>query len=390
MNSQPKIDSASAQALPFVGADSRRSLRRQLAKAGLLFWVCLVAPTVVAFIYFGVVATDVYVSESRFVVRSPKKPAASGLGVLLESTGFGNASDEVRAAQGYILSRDGLRAVEVDQLARRAWQNDRIFLLNRFDPFGFDGSFEDLFVYYLEKVSADYDRETGISTLTVRAFSASDAQAINRRLLERAEALVNQLNDRSQDDLVRYAQREVTDAQAKARQAAQELASYRNQAGVIDPERQASVQLQMISKLQDELIGARMQLRQLSVAAKDNPQIPLLKIRIAGLDDAIHEQMGAVAGGKRSLSAAAAQYQRLQLEREFADRQLALALATLQDAKNDARRQRAYVERIAQPSLPDQAMEPRRFRGIVSTILIGLVIWGVLSMLLAGVREHNE
>lgn len=355
-----------------------------------MFWLCVVTPTTLAIVYFGVLASDVYISESQFVVRSPKKPSVSGLGVLLGSTGFSNASDEVRAAQGYILSRDGLRALEKDRLARRAWRNDGVFILNRFDPFGFESSFEDLFLYYQGKVGADYDRETGITALTVRAFSAADAEAINRRLLERAEALVNQLNDRSQGDLVRYAEREVVEAQAKARVAALALASYRNRAGVIDPERQATVQLQMISKLQDELIGARMQLLQLAAAAGQNPQIPLLKVRIAGLQNAIAEQMGVVAGGSGSLSAAAAQYQRLQLEREFADRQLAASLATLQDARNDARRQRAYVERIAQPSLPDDAMEPRRIRGILSALIAGLVAWGVLSMLLAGVREHKD
>lgn len=391
MNPHPTIDPDTSVALVPAGrGGAALRLRRWLSGAGLLFWLCVVVPTGVALLHFGLLASDVYVSESRFVVRSPKKPTVPGLGALLGSTGLATAGDEVRAAQGYIMSRDGLRALEADGLARRAWGNDRIFLADRFDPFGLDSSAEELFVYYQDKVAAAYDRETGITTLTVRAYSARDAEAINRRLLQRAEALVNQLNDRSQDDMVRFAQREVGEAQGKARSAALALAAYRNRAGVIDPERQATVQLQMISKLQDEMIGARMQLLQLTAAANQNPQIPLLKIRIAGLQRAIAEQMGAVAGGSGSLSAAAAQYQRLQLEREFSDRQLAAALATLQDARNEARRQRAYVERVAQPSLPDDAMEPRRIRSILSVLIAGLVAWGVLSMLLAGVREHKD
>ena len=391
MNSQPKIDPDTSAALGLPGpGGALGAMRRWVSSARMLFWLCVAAPTSLSMLYFGLLASDVYVSESRFVVRSPKKPAASGLGVLLQSTGFANASDEVRAAQGYIQSRDGLRALEVDGLARRAWYNDGIFLLDRFDPLGFDNSFEELFLYYDKKVSAEFDSETGITTLTVRAFSPRSAEVINRRLLESAEALVNQLNDRSQGDLVRYAEREVAEAQGKARSAGLALASYRNRSGVIDPERQATVQLQMISKLQDELIGARLQLVQLATAADQNPQIPLLKVRISGLQRAINEQMGAVAGSGSSLSAAATQYQRLQLEREFADRQLAAALAAKQEALNEARRQRAYVERIAQPSLPDTAMEPRRIRGMLATVSIGLVVWGVLSMLLAGVREHKE
>jgi capsular polysaccharide transport system permease protein len=49
-----------------------------------------------------------------------------------------------------------------------------------------------------------------------------------------------------------------------------------------------------------------------------------------------------------------------------------------------------YLERIVQPNKPDMALEPRRMRSIFSTFIIGLVAWGILSMLLAGVREHQD
>jgi capsular polysaccharide transport system permease protein len=40
--------------------------------------------------------------------------------------------------------------------------------------------------------------------------------------------------------------------------------------------------------------------------------------------------------------------------------------------------------------LPDVAQEPHRLRGILATFVLGLVAWGILSMLLAGVREHQD
>jgi capsular polysaccharide transport system permease protein len=35
-------------------------------------------------------------------------------------------------------------------------------------------------------------------------------------------------------------------------------------------------------------------------------------------------------------------------------------------------------------------MEPRRIRGVVTTFLLGLVLWGVLALVVAGVREHVD
>jgi BexC/CtrB/KpsE family polysaccharide export inner-membrane protein len=167
------------------------------------------------------------------------------------------------------------------------------------------------------------------------------------------------------------------------------MARFRNAYGVVDPEQQAKVQLEMISKLQDELIGARMQLLQLRQMAPENPQIPILTTRVQGLSREIDAQMGRVAGGRRSLSANAVEYERLELDRQVADRRLAAAMNSLQEAQSESRRKQAYVERISQPSLADDPAEPRRLRSIFATFILGLVAWGILRLLLAGVREHH-
>ena len=49
-----------------------------------LFWSAVVLPTLAAIVYFGFIAADVYISESRFVVRSPERQTASPLGMLLK------------------------------------------------------------------------------------------------------------------------------------------------------------------------------------------------------------------------------------------------------------------------------------------------------------------
>ena len=362
---------------------------RVFSRVDRLFLLTVVAPTALAILYFGLFASDVYVSESQFVVRSPDKPAASGLGVLLKSAGFSNAGDEIFAAHDYVQSRDALKELNRNDAVANAYGNSGVSIFDRFNPLGLDGSFEDLYDYYRSKVRVDYATTSSITTLTVRAFTARDAERFNRQLLERSEELVNRLNNRGRSDLVRFATEEVVEAKIAAREAALSLARFRNASGILDPEKQATLQLQMVSKLQDELIGARTQLQQLRAMAPENPQIPILETRISSLSREIDEQLGLVAGNRKSLSNSAAQYQRLELEREFADRRLAAAMNSLEEARNEARRKQAYVERIVQPSLPDEAKEPRRLRGIFATFILGLVAWAILTMLIAGIREHH-
>lgn len=364
-------------------------IRKAVGRVDRLFLLVVALPTALAVLYFGFLASDVYVSQSQFVVRSPDKPKVTGLGALLDSAGFSTAGEEIFAAHEYVRSRDALRALNKDGAVERAYGRDEIFLLDRFNPLGGNGSFEDLYDYYVGKVGVQYAPTSSITTLTVRAFTPEEAHRLNRQLLLLSEELINRLNSRGRTDLVRFAAQEVQEAEEDARIAALELARFRNEQGIIDPERQATVQLQMVSKLQDELIGARNQLLQLRAMAPENPQIPILQVRINGLSREIDEQLGRVAGNRRSLSATAAQFQRLELERQFADRRLAAAMTSLEEARNEARRKQAYVERIVQPSLPDEAQLPRRLRGILATLVLGLVAWAIARMLLAGIREHH-
>ena len=365
------------------------TLRARLARADKLFLLAVVLPTLSAILYFGFFASEVYISEAQFVVRSPDKQATSGLGVLLKSTGFSNAGDEVYIAQDYVKSRDALHALNKKGEVERAFTRDNVSIFDRFDPVGLSGTFEDLYEFYQGKVAVAYDSTSSIATLRVRAFTPEDAYLINRQLLGLAEGLINRLNTRGRNDVVQFAATEVQDAQIAARNAAVALAAFRNTHGVVDPEEQAKAQLQMITNLQDQLIGARVQLQQLRQMAPENPQVPILETRIASLQQQINQQSGQVAGGRRSLSQTAVQYERLELERQYADRRLAAAMNSLQDAEDEARRKQAYVERIAEPSLPDEAAEPRRLRGILATLVLGLVIWGILKLLVAGVREHH-
>lgn len=362
---------------------------RRMSRSSVLFLATVVIPTLAAILYFGLFASNVFLSESQFVVRSPDKPQTTGLGAVLETAGF-SSGDEIYSAQAFVQSRDALTAINRNEAFRQAYTRPTIFFLDRFDPTGWFGSFEDLYYYYRGKVAIRHDPVSSISTLSVRAFTPEDARRFNRQLLVMAEATVNRLNERGRQDLVRFAEREVREAESRSRIAAADLARFRNASGVVDPESQATVQLQMVSKLQDELIASRNELLQLNAFAPQNPQVPVLRTKIAALERDISAELNKVAGGNRSLSQAAVNFQRYQLETQVADRLLAAAISSLTEARNEARRKQAYVERIAQPNLPDSAIEPRRLRGILATFIFGLIAFGIISMLIAGVREHND
>ena len=355
-----------------------------------LFLLTVVVPSTLAILYFGLFASDVYTSESSFVVRSPERQSTSILGSFLRGAGFSRAQDDSYTVADYVLSRDALHVL-VDQIkldaAYGASEVDRI---SRFSGIDSDNSFEALFKYYQKMVKVQTDSTSSITTLSVKAFTAKDAVEANRLLISQSEDLVNRLNARGRQDMIKYAQSEVTGAEIKAKAAALAVSEFRNSQGVIDPERQAAIQLQQIAKLQDELIVTTTQLAQLQTFTPQNPQIPSMQKRAQTLRAEIANEGNAVTGGSKSLARKAGDYQRVQLESEFANKQLSSTLASLESARSEAQRQQVYLERVSQPSLPDVAQEPRRLRSILAILALGLVAWAILSMLLAGVREHQD
>ena len=358
-----------------------------------LFWLTVVLPTALAALYYGAVASDVYVSESRFVVRSPQRPAATGLGALLQGTAFSRSQDDTYSVHDFIRSRDALRELDEKLQVRQAYADPGIDFVNRFPGLAWwDRSFEAFHVYYQKHVGIDYDTVSSISVLRVRAYGAEDAQRINELLLQMGERLVNNLNARSRQDLIEVAQNEVRAAEARSKQAAAALAGFRTERGVFDPDRQSALQLQGVAKLREELLAAETQLAQVRRVSPNNPQVAVLAQRVEALQRAVAAETATVTGrsGGGSLAGKSPAFERLQLEKAFADRQLAAALAALVTARSEAARKQLYLQRLVQPNLPDQAMEPRRVRGVVTVLLMGLVSWGVISLILAGVREHSE
>jgi len=359
-------------------------------KTHLALVLTVIVPTCAAILYYAFIASDVFISESRFLVRSPQHPMQGGfVGELLQGSGITHSQDDAYSVHDFILSRDALRELDAKAGVRKAFTSKQVDLFNRFPGLSWDDSFEELYRYYGKHVGVEYDSASSITTLTVRAFTAQDAQRIDDLLLQMSENLVNTLNARSRQDLIHYAADEVKIATDKATAAAVAMFEYRSKHAVFEPDKQAAIQLESVAKIQEELISTEAQLAQVQKLSPNNPQISGLESRADTLRHAIGTEAAKVTSANGSFSARAPDFERLTLETVFADKQLGVALAELETARSDALHQQMYLERWVKPSLPDKAMEPRRIRSMFTVFLIGLIAWGVASLLIAAIREHS-
>ncbi|STZ07755.1 Vi polysaccharide export inner membrane protein VexD [Moraxella caprae] len=222
-----------------------------------------------------------------------------------------------------------------------------------------------------------YDPASSISSLKIEAYTAEDAQQINEELLKMSEAVINRINNNAKNDILLASEKEVKEVQELSQKTASALAEYRVKHEVFNPEGQSTLALQEISKLQDALIQTETQLVQAKELTLQNPQIKAMETRIKSLKKSIAEKSKLVAGANdASLSKRSVEFQRLQLEKELADKQLASAMAGYEQAKTDFNQKQLYLERLAMPSLPDEATKSKRLKNVLSGFVFGLLLWG--------------
>lgn len=350
----------------------------------------VVLPTVLAAIYYLLIASPRYVSEAQFVVRAAGQTAPSSIGVALQGVGLSPTQTDAFAVHRYITSRDALT-----ELSRR-YDLPAILAPRGVDSFSryprpWEGrSKEALFKGFQRFIVVGYDSTTGISTVRVEAFRARDAQALNEALLAGGEQLVNRMNDRQSNDAVAEAQRARDEARTRLSEAQAQLTAFRNREQFLDPRLSAEEGSALIGQLMAQVATLRADRAQVAAEAPNSPQLPAFDTRIRAYERQIEAERAKQAGASGSLAPKVGVYEDLTLNRELADRELTQATAALVNAQQEARRQKLYLDRVVSPSLPDEPAEPRRWLSVLTVLASSLLAYGIGWLIWAGVREHRQ
>lgn len=354
------------------------------------FLIFVVAPTVLAAIYYLLIASDIYVSESRFVIKSPdeKRPQLSTLANLIQTTGLSTGQEQSNEVLEFVRSRDALAKLDRSINLRARYGSGDVDFISRFPTPLFDGSFENLYKYYTKMVTANLDPETGTAIVTVKAYTPRDAYQINQTLLTLSEAMINRLNARAEDRAVSEAQREVNLAVERAKKARVALSQYRDQSQLIDPSKQAVGILEISNGLTAQRAALIAQLQLMERETPQNPSIPAMRNRIAAISGQIAAQERRVVGGGGTIASKLGGYENLTVEQEFATENLNVASAALVRARSDAQRQKFYLERVVDPNLPDLPLLPRRLLSILVVAATAACLYFIGWMLIVGILEH--
>lgn len=389
---------------------NRKGDKRRIFGLLLSAFIFIGIPTLLAIYYYGVVASDQYVSNSHYVIKSRGQSAMEGLPILgLVSTNSPSALDMIMVKE-YIESKQIIRDLapyvniremyedpNADWYARlKQWPSWRqlvtgkVFSEGWFTPI----TEEDVHAFWLTVVAVHHDNTSGVSELSVRAFTAEEAKKLNDSILKLSEALVNRLSLRSQNDALAFSRKEVEDAHTRALAALDKLQELQQKAKQVDPKGYAAVRNEIQANLESRLTQLQGQLDILRRdLPEDAPGIQQIKNRIVVIKEQLlverlRSTKESTQGEESSAVEILNEFGKRQLEVEFASQAYMSALSSLERARIDALQQSRYLEPFVSPHEPESGEYPSRLFSILLVFFASLLIWGIARMLMSVVWEH--
>lgn len=383
-----------------------------------LFLLIVALPTLLAFAYYGFIASDQYESTADYVIKTQaggSAPAPSIMNLIGMGGGMGvgkdasSSSEDGAMVETYVGSAQILRDLSKEIDLRAIYSSREIDWISRLRsaPDFFkrisgrktkrttsrEISDEDLLKYWMTKVEVLPGKQAGTSILKVRAFSPEEAKTIAEKVIILGERLVNHVSERAMKDAVVFAQKEVDLAHDRAMKAFDDLQAFQTRAKQVDPQGFAKARSEIQGKLEGQLSATQAQMEALRKNLSDEaPGIQQLQTQITALQEQLLVERNQSTTRRDGKSAAEVinEFSKRQLEADFASKDYLSALSALESARINASRQNRYLEPFDLPDLPDKPILPKRLYNIFTVMLLCILLWGVLKLLISGIREHHQ
>ena len=396
------VTPASATVLPIppegggrtVVFDHRRSSFGRLRRRSWLGWfsfiIFVAVPAVTAAVYYFFVAADQYVAEFRFALRSAEPERHDPVLFFQESIAPSVMGLDSFVVVQYLASRAIIDDLSTTLDLREIFSRSEADWPVRLD---LPVSIEELVRYWKRQVDAFFDATNGTIVVRARAFTPQDALKLAEGILASSERLVNELSARARRDALRNADEEVGRAEKRLKSALTRLREFRDKEGIIDPRKTADATVALAGRVRDELVRAGTELSTLKHYMRDDaPSIKMLDARVQSLEAQRRAVESEVTDTEKTRSEALSRvmgsYEQLESERAFAENTYQHALQALDRSRINADRQQVYLATFVQPTLPEEALYPRRLQSFAVASGVAFVVWMIGGFILQSIRDH--
>lgn len=352
-------------------------------------WLLVLVSTLVFGLYQMFVVSDRYISVAHVVLESPQVSSPE-LSFQSMFSGAGGNNKDMLLLRDYLQSVDMLKIVDEKLDIRQHYANSEIDFFSALGSV--DLPMEELHEYYLSKISIELDDYAGVLRLRIAAFTPEMSKSIADLMLVAGEQYMNLLGQRLAEDQIDFLEKQVDDLAVKLEESRQHLIEYQNKHGLISPDGVLENINKVIASLEAELASLRARKTALlTYQSKGSESIRSIDAEINAYIKQIREENSRMteASGD-ALNVVTSEYQKLELRMQFAQENYSGALSALENTRIEAARKLKQISILQSPTLPEYAIEPRRFHNVIVFLLMAIFIGLILHMLIIIVEDHRD
>ena len=354
----------------------------------LVPWLAIVA-------YLFIVAEDQYHSLAGFTVRSQEQSGANDiLGTVGNFVSGGSTASDSDILYEFIQSQEMVQTINAQIDLRehysQNWPSDWVFSIWP------EATQEDLIWYWNRMIGVSYDSSTGLIEVQAKAFDPDMAQKIAGAIVSVSQDRINDLNLQAREDAMRYAQSDLDDAISALKSAREAMTNFRSTSQIVDPETDIQTRMGVMTSLQQELATALVEYDLLrGTTSQADPRLKDATQRIEVIRDriAIERRNFATSstetgGVSRDYPSLIAEFERLSVDREYAEQSYFASLTALETARDEANRQSRYLATYINPTLAESPEYPQRFflAGLIG--LFTLLTWSIMVLVYYSIRDR--
>lgn len=359
---------------------------KQSLKLGSFLWV--VACFAIAVIYFGLIASDRYVSRAELVVKQADQ--IKMLPDALSMLGIGGSNHEdILLIQDYLASPDLLTKLDKELGLKAHYQSNKIDYFSRLPA---DVSREQFIEYYRNHLTLRLDDISGVLTIEFQAFDPAYGQQVVGLMLKESEGFINKLGHQVALEQLTFVEKEVDRAYRRVQDEKAKVLAFQNSHQLISPESTSTARLGVVSQIEGELASQQAKLKQLQSYMKETaPAVITVKARVEALTEQLEQEKARLTGtDKDAMNEVTASYMDVKTQATLAADLYKSGLISLEQARVEAYRKLKHLLVVSQPTLAEDAEYPRRIYNLATIGVILCLLYGLIVMGLATLREHQD
>lgn len=352
-------------------------------------WQAVIVLALFAAIYWGLLASDRYVSEAHVMVDKTNVTSGQTNDLTALLSGNGKDTHDQLLLRDYLLSVDMMRKLDTRLKLRQHYNNQGDFLSRLWFE---DASVEWFHRYYLSRVSVNFDEYSGILVIRVQAFTPEMANSIAKALIDEGERFMNELAHKLALSQVGFIEKQLALSGGRFLETRNKLVAYQNIHNLVSPAGTIENVSSVVSRLEGQVAELRARRRAMeSYLAPSAPDISQINMQIEGLVQQIDAEKSKLSTpGKKSLNFISEEYDRLVMDAKLAEDLYKGALSSLEMVRVETTRTLMKLSVLQSPTVPEYPLEPRRIYNIASFIAIILMLAGIVHLMSAIIRDHRD